>query len=109
MLAVDVAGVPDSVRQGIFFAALIPFAAIPFAFLAGLLRSRITRAEAVGELVAGLAASPEGGGLRDALADAISDPSLELAYWVPEAAGYVNADGAPVQLPGPHPSGGGPR
>ena len=103
MLAVDVAGVPDSVRQGIFFAALVPFAAIPFAFLAGLLRSRITRAEAVGELVAGLAASPEGGGLRDALADAISDPSLELAYWVPEAAGYVNADGAPVQLPGPHP------
>ncbi len=109
MLAVEVAGVPESVRQGIFFAALIPFAVIPFAFLVGLLRSRITRAEAVGDLVAGLAASPEGGSLRDALADAISDPSLELVYWVPEAASYVNADGAQVQLPPPTPSGGGPR
>ena len=102
-LAADVAGASEGLRQGIFFAALVPFAAIPFAFLAGLLRSRISRAEAVGDLVAGLAASPEGGDLRDALAEAISDPTVELVYWVPETAGYVNADGAQVGLPGPDP------
>ena len=103
MLAADVAGASEGLRQGMFFAALVPFAAIPFAFLAGLLRSRISRAEAVGDLVAGLAASPEGGDLRDALAEAISDPTVELVYWVPETAGYVNADGAQVGLPGPDP------
>ena len=101
MLAVEVAGVSESLRQAIFFAALIPFAAIPFAFLAGLLRSRISRAEAVGDLVARLDASGEGRGLRQALAEALSDPTVELAYWVPEAAGYVNAAGARAELPGP--------
>jgi signal transduction histidine kinase len=100
-LAVDVLGAPDGVQQAIFFASLIPFALIPFAFLVGLLRSRISRAEAVGDLVAGLAASTEGRGLRDALAEALSDPSLELAYWVPESRGYVNAEGVGVELPGP--------
>jgi signal transduction histidine kinase len=99
MLAVEVAGLPDAVRQAIFFAALIPFAAIPFAFLAGLLRSRISRAEAVGDLVGDLAASPEGRGLRDAVAEALSDPKVELAYWVPETSGYVDADGARIDLP----------
>lgn len=101
MLAVDVAGVPEELRQAVFFVALVPFAAIPFAFLAGLLRSRISRAEAVGDLVSGLGAAGQGGGLREALAEALSDPSVELAYWVPEADGYVNTDGAPVRLPGP--------
>ena len=101
MIVVDVLGVSDDLRQVIFLASLIPFAFVPFAFLAGLLRSRISRAEAVGDLVAGLAASGEGRGLRDALAEALSDRSVELAYWVPETAGYVNADGARVELPAP--------
>jgi signal transduction histidine kinase len=37
--------------------------------------------------------------LREALARALGDPSLELAYWVPASARYVDAGGAPVQLP----------
>ena len=100
-LAVDVAGVSDDLRQAIFLTSLIPFASIPFAFLTGLLRSRISRAEAVGGLVAGLAEPGEGVNLRDALAAALSDPTVELAYWVPESGGYVNAEGARVELPGP--------
>jgi signal transduction histidine kinase len=99
MLLVEVSGVSEPLRQGIFFASLIPFAAIPFAFLFGLLRSRISRAEAVGDLVAGLAAADSGEGLRDGLAEALSDPSVELAFWVPETRGYVNAAGRPVRLP----------
>lgn len=99
-LAVDVVGSPEEVRQAIYLAALIPFALIPFAFLAGLLRSRISRAEAVSDLVVGLSTSSEGRGLRDALAEALSDPSVELAYWVPESNGYVDAGGTRVELPG---------
>ena len=99
-VAWDTLGGSDPVRQAVFLISLIPFAFIPFAFLIGLLRSRISRAEAVGGLVAGLSESGEGPGLRDALAEALSDRSVELAYWVPEADGYVNADGARVTLPG---------
>ena len=99
-LAVDVLGGPEGVRQAIFLASLVPFALIPFAFLVGLLRSRISRAEAVGVLVAGLSTSTEGRDLRDALAEALSDDSVELAYWVPESGGYVDADGARMELPG---------
>ena len=39
------------------------------------------------------------GALRDALARALRDPTLELAYWVPEYEAYVGADGEPVALP----------
>ncbi len=98
-LAVDLLGGPDPVAQAIFFVALVPFAVIPFAFLAGLLRSRLSRAEAVSDLVAGLSASAEGRGLRDAVAEALSDPSVELAYWVPRTGTYVDADGVRVELP----------
>jgi signal transduction histidine kinase len=99
MLAVDVAGGLDALGQAIFLASLIPFALIPFAFLAGLLRSRISRGEAVSDLVAGLSTDNEGHGLRDALAEALSDDSVELAYWVPQTDGYVDADGVRVELP----------
>src|SRR5262249_9167520 len=39
----------------------------------------------------------EPGRLRDALARALHDPSLELAYWVPEAQIYVGIDGRLVE------------
>ena len=86
MLAVEVARrLRDTARRQSSSPRWSPSRSIPFAFLAGLLRSRISRAEAVGDLVAGLAASGEGRGLRDALAEALSDPTVELAYWVPES------------------------
>ena len=38
--------------------------------------------------------------LRDALANALGDPTLVVGHWSAEAAGYVDARGAPVELPG---------
>jgi signal transduction histidine kinase len=82
-------------------ARIVVLATVPFAFLAGLLRSRVAEASAVSELVSRLG-DPIGrrDGLRDALADALADPSLALAYWLPERGGYVDASGKPVELPG---------
>jgi signal transduction histidine kinase len=54
--------------------------------------------------VAGLVVELEGATsveLREALGRALGDSSLELAYWVPTSAGYVDAGGSPVQLPQP--------
>jgi signal transduction histidine kinase len=37
--------------------------------------------------------------IRDALARTLRDPSLEVAFWLPESRTYADADGRPVQLP----------
>ena len=82
-------------------ARVVALAFVPFAFLAGLLKSRVVGGAAVTELVARLGAGPRSGALRDVLADALGDPSLELAYWRPERREWVDAVGAPVALPEP--------
>jgi signal transduction histidine kinase len=96
----DVTGWPDgTLEDWIDLLALIGMLSVPFAFLVGLLRSRLSRAGAVSDLVARLSETDRRQGLRDALADALGDPSLSLAYWVPEQERYVDADGHPVDLP----------
>ncbi|GGN68456.1 hypothetical protein GCM10011579_041850 [Streptomyces albiflavescens] len=64
------------------------------------LQQRRTR-DALADLVVELAAAPAPGGLRDALARLLGDPSLTLAY--PLADGrLVDAQGRPTGLPRPH-------
>jgi len=96
----DTVGPPDNeLEDAMALAGLFPLASIPFAFLFGLLRPRLSRASAVSELVSRLDQEDTRQGLRDALADALGDPSLSLAYWVPEQERYVDAAGQPVQIP----------
>ncbi len=85
----------DETPQWLFW---ISFAVVPFAFLAGMLRGRLARG-AVAGLVVEIGETPAPGKLRDALARALGDPSVSLAYWLPERAQYVDADGRPVVLP----------
>jgi signal transduction histidine kinase len=73
-------------------------ATVPFAFELGLLRSRLARG-AVAELVVELGQTRAPGKLRDALARALHDPALALAYWLPEQQRYVDRAGQPVELP----------
>jgi signal transduction histidine kinase len=76
---------------------LFMLTAVPLIFLAGLLRARLARS-AVGELLVELREPAAPGRLRDSLAKALRDPTLELAYWVPEYETYVGVDGRPVTL-----------
>jgi signal transduction histidine kinase len=71
---------------------------VPLAFLLGMLRQQLARA-GMADLVVALQRGTESGGLRDALAKALGDPSLVLAYWLPRFDSYVDADGGPVALP----------
>ena len=41
------------------------------------------------------------GSLRDALARALGDPSLEIVYWLPEDDRYVDRMGHPIEAPAP--------
>ena len=70
---------------------------IPFSLAAGLLWGRRARA-VVADLVVELEHTPPGS-VRDALARALGDPTLELALWLPERRSYVDAQGRPLALP----------
>jgi signal transduction histidine kinase len=74
------------------------FATVPWAFLAGLMRVRLART-AVADLVVELGAPGAQGGLSGALARALDDPSLEVAYWLPERERFVDVEGRSVELP----------
>jgi signal transduction histidine kinase len=71
--------------------------ALPLALMAGLLRARLARA-GVGSLVLELGRTPPRG-IRDALARALGDPTLEVAFWLPEQQAFVDAEGRPSELP----------
>jgi DNA-binding CsgD family transcriptional regulator len=75
----------------------LAYTLIPAAFLAGVLRTRLHRG-ALAELVLELSdATPAQA--RDALARSLGDPSLELAFWIPERNRYVDSGGKPFDLP----------
>jgi signal transduction histidine kinase len=97
----DLFGLPDEMANVAGLLALIAFAVLPYAFLAGLVRSRYSRAGAVGELIERLNNPEADRSLGLALADALGDRSLKLVYWRPSAGHYVTYDGRPVKLPEP--------
>jgi signal transduction histidine kinase len=74
------------VSQIVFIASL---ALLPAAFLVGLVRTRFFRTTTIARLIEQLARDAD---LRDALAAALHDPTLEVAYWLPER-GYVDREG----------------
>ena len=92
MLALDSGGPwPGPVEDGLHWVALA-FVALPLAFLAGLLRTQLHRV-AVTDLIVQVSQPQTPGSLRDALARALGDPSLEIVYWLPEDARYVDRMG----------------
>jgi signal transduction histidine kinase len=76
----------------------ITFVAMPVALLANLLRVRLART-AVGKLVVDLRRDDDPAHLRDALRRALGDPSLELAFWLPEYDAYADLAGNELALP----------
>jgi signal transduction histidine kinase len=71
--------------------------AISLALAAGILWGAAGRG-AVADLVVALERTPPGS-VREALARALGDPSLELALWLPERRTYVDREGRPLELP----------
>jgi signal transduction histidine kinase len=71
---------------------------VPLAYLFGLLRTTFARA-GVADLVLALQQAPDAPRLRELLARALHDPSLELVYWLPGFESYIDATGQPVPLP----------
>ena len=81
----------------LFWWQICAFIALPFALMLGLIRTRMARAT-VGDLVIQLERTPPHG-LQAALAKGLDDPSLEVAFWLPERRAFVDDVGRPIVLP----------
>ncbi len=76
----------------------IPLEAIaPAGLLFGILRTRLGRGR-VAELMVELGRGIPAGGLRDALARGLGDPTLQLGFAGAAAGGYIDSRGQPMQV-----------
>ena len=87
---------PDFVYD-LFWWQVLGLIALPLALLWGLLRAQLARVH-VGELVVGLERTPVTE-IRDELARALGDESLQVAFWLPERNCYVDGAGAVLAVP----------
>jgi signal transduction histidine kinase len=87
----------DATVLWVYLAVLVLVAAGLFA---DLLWGRWTQA-AIAGLVVDLGEPEQAGTLQAKLARAVGDPSLVVAYRLPDTAGYVDETGRPVALPAP--------
>jgi signal transduction histidine kinase len=94
-------GLDSGALDALSVAAIVPFGLVPYLFLATLIRARMIQTGAVGELIARMGEAPGRGELREELARALGDPTIELVYWLPEDERFVDARGRTVDLPEP--------
>jgi signal transduction histidine kinase len=95
VLAAGLVGV--RLPEAVFWILAFSVVVVPVAFLTGLLRSRLARGGLV-ELLRGMRAM-HSADLRSALARALGDPALVIAYPVAGSRAFVDADDRPVTLP----------
>jgi signal transduction histidine kinase len=88
---------PPEIVYDLFWWQILSLIALPLGLLWGLLRARLARVQ-VGELVVHLEDTPVDG-LRDEIAVALEDPTLELGLWIPDRGIYVDAAGAELAVP----------
>jgi signal transduction histidine kinase len=89
---------PLALEVGFNLAILMALVLWPLAFLAGLARTRLDHS-AVGDLAVQLGEALPPGRLEQVLARALHDPTLQLAYWLPDRRAFVDAAGRLVELP----------
>ena len=89
---------PLVLEVGFNLAILMALVLWPLAFLAGLARTRLDRS-AVGDLAVQLDEALPPGRLEQVLARTLHDPTLQLAYWLPDRDAFVDAAGHPIELP----------
>jgi signal transduction histidine kinase len=97
VLLLRVARAPSVAQHVVSWISVATITVVPFAFVAGLLRSRYSRADAVGGLLGRLSLAQ--GSIRDAIAAALGDPTVQLLYWREKPGQYVDAAGRPSPLP----------
>jgi signal transduction histidine kinase len=99
--------VEDPFNAALFAIFAVASAAIIFlatGLISGVALSRAER-RAITRIAASLSEAPSPGSLQTALAQALHDPELRIAYWLPGTQRYVDASGHAVPEPAAMPSG----
>jgi signal transduction histidine kinase len=74
--------------------------AIPVAILLGLVWGDLFAAMSLGQIAVRASGKPlTPAGVQQVIGDALGDSTMALALWAPERVGYVDVDGAPLELP----------
>ena len=81
-----------TIEQAIFWTVVAARAAVPIAFLFGLLQMRIDRG-LVANLVVELGGAPSDEHVRSVVGRTLHDPSVSIAYWSRSTRQFVNAGG----------------
>ena len=88
----------DRAFLSIFVAGCVAVIVLALGLPWAVLRARVQR-RSVARIVAELGEAPPAGSLEPALARAIGDPELRIAYWLPASRRYVDGGGRPVGEP----------
>jgi hypothetical protein len=89
---------PDPVQTTFSIAHAAILAGIPVAFLLAVLRRMLTR-HSIAVLAERLRSTTDVDMVLLALREALSDPELEILYWMPDTRGYVDTAGTPQPAP----------
>jgi PAS domain S-box-containing protein len=90
----------DDAQRATWWTLLVALLAVPLAFLYGLLRVRLARAD-IPRLLLQTPDEPTPRQAEAAIGETLGDPTLRLVFWLPEQDCYVDAAGEPFELPGP--------
>jgi signal transduction histidine kinase len=88
----------DRVFQTVFVVECVAVLLLAAGLVWATVRTRSQR-RAVARIATSLGQAPPPGSLQAALAQAVGDPELQIAYWLPDAEHYVDAEGLPVPEP----------
>jgi signal transduction histidine kinase len=90
----------DPAFLSIFLVGCVAVVVLALGLLWAVLGARVQR-RSVARIVAELGEAPSPGSLEPALARAMGDPELRIAYWLPASQRYVDGRGRPVDEPVP--------
>jgi signal transduction histidine kinase len=95
LLGVD--KIAERIPEWLVWCFFATFTAVPVAMLVQMVRTRLDRA-AVGDLLVRLQQDPAPERLEAALARVLRDPTLTIAFWLPEYESYAALDGRPIDV-----------
>jgi signal transduction histidine kinase len=88
----------DPAFLSIFVVGCAAVIVLAFGLVWAVLRARVQR-RSIARIVTELGEAPPAGSLESALAGAIGDPELRIAYWLPASRRYVDGRGRAVEEP----------
>lgn len=80
---------------------VLALAGVPLVFLLATLRGAFAPTAQAEALATWLSSGPERPPITESLARALADPTVTVAYWLPDSGEYVDAAGQPVAVPKP--------